>query len=264
MAHINHWKLRRLARRALVVLECHRQKEVIIEAFGASLAPAASSYIDLYDALLDFGVPNRKTASNFGNNDVEVESQDAEQSRVLLERLRTLATKLLGWTTLVKTHVPSLRQGTICTSIRSPSDIIRESRRLIRFARHSVGMDGLGLRYAKMLEADLSQAINQLQDYFNFHDRSTLQLEHMRNELELSSERLKRELAGFRRVITLVLGPQHPHAKTLRVERSAIRDAVDDPELGYLDWENLDSADEDVLDCALQHGQKDQSPSQFQ
>lgn len=189
-----HWKLRRLAPRALRALEAHGKTAPFLGAFEMTLRPAAQKFMDAFDA--------SRTA--------EAASNQVKAGRDSLERLRA---SVRGWLGHFGRDVPDFDAAGLGTA-DVPDDLIAGATRMLHVV---TSPRAVHLSYAAAAEADLRAAIeNAAKGWGDAHARLTGQQDLLKQTREAATA-FQAELVAFRRALRVTLGTSHRDFQALRV-----------------------------------------------
>ena len=141
MGSTTHWKLRRLAPRALRVLERRKNESPIIMAYAGSLTAKAQAYIEVYD-----------TAARFG---AQWNKELAEGRSAVSIALRTMR----GWLPLVQRDAPGFDGADYGDKPAVPDDVIEDAGRLHDFVQDYRDAAGQPLAFREACLAQLGPAV---------------------------------------------------------------------------------------------------------
>ncbi len=192
-----HWKLRRLAPRALRSLDAHGKATPFLGAFGTTLVPAAQKFIEVFDA--------SRTA--------EAASNQVDDGLEAIERLRA---SVRGWLGHISRDIPDF-DGVGLGAAEVPDDLIAGATRMLHVV---TSPKAAHLSYIAAAEADLRAAIDSAsREWSEAHARLTEQQDLLRQTREAGTA-FQAELVAFRRALRVALGTSHRDYQVLRVRGS--------------------------------------------
>lgn len=222
------WKLRRLAPRALRVLERRKSEAPVLAAYEPRLVPAAQRYIAAYDRAAGYrSTWLREMAEGRG-------------------AMAVLASTVQAWVPLVTGDIANLNSSDFATSPVA-DDVISAAERMLEMAGAHVDAQGSALPYREALVADVSARLAA-----GLKERSEAEAADRAYQQILADARdaygeLGVVLGAFRKSLGAVFGRNDKDFQKLRVQRAAQRDEDDDPNAPVPELPDLPGDDEDEI-----------------
>jgi len=209
MATLPQWMLRRLAPRALRVLERQEQREPALAAHRGRVGDSAQAFITAYDGVSTFVSTSGPSRSG------QVESIDV------------LKRKLSGWTPLLVDDLAGFDRGEFAANDNVADDLFQRVDRLLKIVE-AQGAEGDVVPYAEQMVADLRAALDAAKADAKNIGASSSEEADMRAAVRETAERFHRDLIAFRRTLRAHVGRSHPEYQKLRVVRVRTTDGDDD------------------------------------
>ncbi len=204
------WKLRRLAPRALRVLERRKSDAPVLTAFEPKLVPAAERYITAFDRAAGY----RSTWL-----------REMDEGR---GAMAVLTSTVQGWLPLVVGDIANLNSSDFAPSPVA-DDVITAAQQLIDMAGEHVDAQGNALPYREALVADVSAKIAA-----GVKERTEAEAADRAYQQILADARdahveLNTVLKAFRKSLRAMFGSNDKDFQKLRGQRASQRDEDDDP-----------------------------------
>ncbi len=209
MATLPQWMLRRLAPRALRVLERQEQREPALAAHRGRVGASAETFIAAYDGVSTFVSASGPSRSG------QTESIDQ------------LKRKLSGWTPLLVDDLAGFDRGDFAADGAVPDDLFQRVERLIKIVEAN-GTEGGSVPYAQALIDDLQAALDEAKADSKVLGASSSEEADLRSAARVAADVFHRDLIAFRRTLRAHVGRSHPEYQKLRVVRVRSTDADDD------------------------------------
>lgn len=208
---MSHWKARRLASRAVKVLDRHKAQSAAIAAYEQSLRTAAGDFIRIYAQATGYESTWR----------VEM----TEGRGAMAELKRTIE----SW----KPHVARERPGFDLTTIADrptvPEDLIEDALALADEHDRIVDASGTTREWAAGGAAALRAAAQKAEKETDESAAADASYNKLLADTRGAYTTFNAELSRFRATLRSVLGSSHPDFQKLRAERSGTADTDDDP-----------------------------------
>jgi hypothetical protein len=230
---------RRLASRALRVLNRHKETQPAIGAYENTLSVSAAQFIAHYDKARAF------------------EATRAKSMKGGKGATRELLMKLRGWTALVQKYIDGFDRSTYGDKHEVPDDVISDAENFLLILDEHNSTEETPLAVTDALKADLEAALEAARaEWFGAGDASSEQ-ESLRKMVRDSGETFQGDLVSFRQTLRAFLGKTHVDYRKLRVLRATVEDEDDDavardlPDDNELDLVDVGGGgDEEVLEEA--------------
>lgn len=209
MATVPQWMLRRLAPRALRVLERQESREPALAAHRGRVGVSAQDFINAYDDVSTFTTSSGPSRS--GRN----------------ESIEQLRRKLSGWTPLVAGDLPGFDRSEFAADETVADDLFQRVERLLKIVERQA-TDGVTLPYAENLATDLGEALAAAKEDAKVVGTSSSEEADLRAAARDAADRFHDDLISFRRTLRAHVGRSHPEYQKLRVARVRSTDADDD------------------------------------
>ena len=198
MPAISQVTLRRLAARALRVLERHKQREPAIGALVGSLDVDAKAFIDAYDAVMS-GSPARRFGSTSGSAQIEA-----------------LVKKQRMWLALLTKDVPQFKRAEYLKNTAVADDVIASAQQLLGAVEDYNATAPEPLAYAEDLSTDLETALSELQQMVGARNDARADHTELLATARRSADAFYRELIALRSTLSAAVGRSHPDYRLLR------------------------------------------------
>lgn len=205
------WKSRRLAARAVKVLDRHKGSVPAIAAFEAPLGTAARSFITGYDASWSYNARWR------------VEMQQGRGS------VAALAKELELWKPHVARERPGFDLSRIADRPAVPEDLIEDALALADELREIRGSDGEVAPWAATAAASILEKAAVAERETDEAAAADAEYSSLLRTTREAHAVFDAELGRFRSTLRAALGSSHPDYQKLRDRRAGTRDVDDDP-----------------------------------
>ena len=193
------WKLRRLAPRALSVLERHRELSTL-QHFEQTLPVTVAKFVELYDSGRVL-VASRRTVSG-------------------LPALETLRARILSWSGPVARDIPGMDVKALANQrVTAVDDVVSNGERLLELARSHAASGKGELPYLAQLEQSMTAAIADVRTQWEQFQAQMAKEQATLAEARLAAQALHRELIAFRRALRGELGASHRDYRQLLIGR---------------------------------------------
>ena len=210
MGRITQVQLRRLAARALRVLERHQERQPALKAFVGSLDLDAKAFIEAYDTVVS-GTSARKRRREGGE----------ESTKELVHKMRM-------WFAHLAKDIPTFERSAYLARPTVVDDVISDTERLLSAVEEHQNATGGALAYGDMLKEDIEAALEAVLAAYGSHANN-------RSEYALALKRAREmakafhaELVAFRHTLGSELGRSHPDYLMLRSSAKQQGDGEDD------------------------------------
>jgi hypothetical protein len=200
-------RLRRLAPRALRVVERHQEEHSDIAHYQGTLVPAALDFIERYGTIVTNGsrAPNRTSEAHTSVNH--------------------LMTRARAWFGPLQRDLPGIELRPASTV---PDDVLAAVEHVLDHIEPRIA-DGT-LPYGEALMADLGGALEAARAEWKAAQAAMAQAQAERAELRIAANRFVDELIALRKTLRATLGSSHRDYQKLRTARASVPDADDTPE----------------------------------
>jgi hypothetical protein len=222
------WKLRRLAPRALRVLERRKSEAPVLAAYEPKLVPLAQVYIAAYDR-----------AAGYRSTWLREMAEDRGA-------IATLASTVQGWVPLVAGDIANLNASDFAPSPVA-DDVVTAARLLIDMVAGHVDAEASALPYRDVLIADVGVKIAA-----GLKERAEAEAADREYQQILATARVayadfNTVLQAFRKSLGTIFGRNDKDFQKLRVQRAAQRDDDDDPGAPVPELPDAPGDDEDDI-----------------
>jgi len=218
--------LRRLAPRALRVLERHGPKHEVLLSIEESFRIIALAYIKAYD---EVRTSKPHTAL------------ELRQGRVATRRLLVVNRSWLGW---LARDFDDFDGSAFSSDTSTPDDVIADGERIVDFVARHEALTGEALPYGAKLIEDVSQALGEARKEWTEAQDAMAEHQEKQAEVRRLASELQQNLVALRRTLRTVLGTSHRDYQKLRLAKTS----------------HLDEEDAEVLDGHGQPGDPIPSP----
>ena len=205
---VPHWKLRRVAQRAIAVQKRHHDASAAIQQFDKTLEPTVTRFVNLFDA------------SRAGSP----AALELAEGHKAVSELRLV---MRGWLSLVARDIAGFNAQSFDDRPLVPDDVIGSAQRLLEVVR-TFKRDGEPLAYVAQVEESLGGAIDKALKAWSDAQEHLTAHQALLAETREAAVALHKELIALRRALRVVLGMQHRDYRTLRTVRSAAKDDADE------------------------------------
>ncbi|AKF09340.1 hypothetical protein [Sandaracinus amylolyticus] len=205
------WKSRRLAPRALKVLERHKGSSPAVAVFEAPLGTAARAFVAAY------------TEAGAYKARWRVEMDEGRGSMLALKK------EIDVW----KPHVARERPGFDLAGIGDkptvPEDLIEDAQALADELREVRGADGATVAWAAAAATSITEKASRAENETDEAAAADARYSSLLSQVREAQAVFDAELSRFRATLRSLLGSSHPDFQKLRVSRASSRDGDDDP-----------------------------------
>lgn len=216
MASTPQWKLRRLASRAIRVVERRSEQNAALKSFGSSLVPVANDYIASYDGVKRFGAKWQKEMA---------EGKGA---------VSALITVMRAWLPRLSVDLPHFDRSTFADTA-VPDDVMEDAERLRDTIddHEALAADPANelkpLSYASDLTSKLDAAYAAATKEWREAEEADSEYQQALQKTRALAGQLQQELVAFRETLMTVVGRSDTDYQKLRTQRAAAPDPEDDP-----------------------------------
>jgi hypothetical protein len=204
------WKQRRLASRALRILDRHQGKSLAVAAYQPTLGHSAAAFVAAYDQLKAFSTTR---------------SGRMEQGRTATVRLLKL---LRAWTAVAQPQVPGFDRSTFGDKPAVPDDVISDAEHFVQIIeQHNAEAQG-PLGFTDGLMQELLPAIEAAKTEWSSAGLSRADHNELLAVVREASGAFSVDLVAFRQTLLAIIGRGHPDYQKLRVARARTDDDDDD------------------------------------
>jgi hypothetical protein len=216
MATAPQWKVRRLASRAVRVVERRGAEDLTLKAFETTLIPVANQFIASYDGIKRFNAKWQKELR--------------EGHGAVADLIKTIR----KWLPRLAADIPHFDRSTFADTA-VPDDVIEDAQRLretIEDHQELQAEPGSGLKplgYASALLADLETSFGRaLKEWREAETADSAYQQALERTRRLAGEFFQ-ELIAFRETLASVVGRSDTDYQKLRTSRATTQDTEDDP-----------------------------------
>lgn len=206
-----HWKLRRLAPRAIRIVKRRASESPVIASFEATTVPKAEIYITTYDKCMKFT----------GSWKQEM-SQGHAAIGVLLRVIH-------AWAPLLKRDVPGFDGSTFGDQPQVPDDVIEDGERMASIIDEYRDGTGNPLPYQKTALDGFTPALQAAVKEWGEAEAADSTYQHLLADVRSQADHLQSDLVALRRCLLATVGRPDKDYQKLRAERAGVPDEDDDP-----------------------------------
>ncbi len=206
-----HWKLRRLAPRAIRVVKRRATESPVIASFDQSLVPKANAYVASYDKCMKFEAEWKR------------EMNEGRAANAALLKL------IQSWAPLLKRDVPGFDSSTFGDQPQVPDDVIEDGERLVSVIEEFRDPKGNPLPYQKAALDGLVPALQAAVKEWSEAEAADSEHQRLLATVREQAEALQGDLIALRRILMVTVGRSNRDFQKLRAERAALPDDEDDP-----------------------------------
>lgn len=205
------WKLRRLAGRAIRVVDRRKGQSRALAVCEASLPAKARAYMEAYDGASRYGGTYRRELA---------EGKNAAAG---------LLAKIMAWVPLAARDIKGMIAGDFGDQRNVPDDIVDDADRLYDlFDEHRDDL-GAPLAYREAALADLGPAIDAATKEWGEAETADKRYQDMLRTVRQTAVAFDDDLKPFRRSLAAVTDRKDKDYQKLRASRAAAADDDDDP-----------------------------------
>jgi hypothetical protein len=211
MTKVPQWKLRRLASRAIRVLDRKINEDPVFKAYEYALRPVARDFIKCYDDISKYSVTL---------------TQEREQSKKAARKLFEV-TRI--WLPLLKRDVKNFNDQSYRNTTVT-DDILEDGNRLFDFVTDYTDENGNQLPYSQDILEGLEPLLNSALKEITEAEQADSTYQLLSRATRENASKLQQELVAFRRTIAIFSGRNDKDYQKLRESKSHVPDTDDDPE----------------------------------
>jgi hypothetical protein len=209
---VPQYVLRRLAQRALRVLERHGATHEVLAAIEESFRLVAEAFIKAYD--------QARTSKPH-------KALELRQGRVATKVLHTTLRSWLGW---LARDFDDFDGSAFSSEPSTPDDVIADGERMVDFVARHEATTGEKLPYADKLIAEVSQALGAARKEWTEAQDAMVAHQELQAQVRALAGELQQNLVALRRTLRTVLGTSHKDYQKLRLAKTSHLDE-EDPEV---------------------------------
>lgn len=211
MASSTLWKLRRLAPRALRVLDRHKAKSPAIAAFTDKMVPTAEAFIAAYDETGRYEPTWRK----------EMDEGRGAVKEVLIT--------MRSWLPLVQRDILGFNSASFGDCPTVPDDIIEDGSRLFDLVNDYHNVQGQPLPYQKACCETLEVVLKNATKEVTEAEVADKKYQELMAQVRQTAAVFDMNLQAFRKTLAVITGRNDKDYQKLRAQKAEIADAEDDP-----------------------------------
>jgi hypothetical protein len=204
------WKQRRLASRALRILDRHQGKSLAVAAFQPTLGQSAAAFIAAYDQLKAFSTTR---------------SGRMELGRTATVKLLKL---LRAWTAVAQPQVPGFDRSEYGDKPAVPDDVISDAEHFLQTVDQHNTQSEAPLAFTDDLEQELLPAIEAAKTEWASAGLSRADHNELMAVVREASRAFAIDLVAFRQTLQAIIGRGHPDYQKLRTAKARADDDDDD------------------------------------
>lgn len=204
------WVLRRLAERAVRVVERHRSKHAAIEAYVDSLVPVAERYVAEYDRSRTTG-PGRV--------------KETAEAKAAADALRQV---VITWGAHLQRDMPGIDLAVFRNYSSPPDDLIAAAARLMEAVAAHVETAESPVSYAEPMTAEIEAAQAKAIKERDEAQDLLAQLQEQAARVRESGKELQAGLVSLRKTLRATLGPSHRDCVKLRLAQAKVEERDED------------------------------------
>lgn len=210
MASSTYWKLRRLAPRAIRVIERRRGESGVLEAYAGTLIPKAEAFISAYDESGKYGAAWRKEMDE-GRGAI----------KAVLDTMRS-------WLPLVQRDVPGFEGRDFGDKPDVPDDVIEDAGRFFDIVADYQNDAGEPLKYQDNLLQKLEPALQSAIKEWGEAESADKKYQSLLASMRQTAQAFDDDLKPFRRSLAVVAGRSDKDYQKLRAQKAQTSDEDDD------------------------------------
>ncbi len=208
---VPHWKLRRLAVRAIRIAKRRAAESPAIASFEATAVPKAESYMATYDKCMKFDATWKKEMS-----------EGRTAIALLLKQIQL-------WAPLLKRDVPGFNGSTYGDQPQVPDDVIEDGERMASVIEEFRDSKGNPLPYQKAALDGFGPALQAAVKEWTEAEAADSEHQRLLASVREIADDLQQDLVALRRTLLVAVGRADRDYQKLRAERAGLPDEDDDP-----------------------------------
>jgi hypothetical protein len=205
------WKLRRLAPRAIRVVQRRGTESPALAAYSATLVPKAETFISAYDKAGKYEATWRK--------------EMGEGKGAVASVLKTMR----AWLPLVQRDVPGFDSSSYGDQPTVPDDVLEDGGRLFDVVHDHLDAAGNPLAYRDAFIADFDGILKEAGKEWSEAEAADKSYQALLAAVRQGAEQFDLELVAFRKTLSSVVGRGDKDFQKLRAERAQAPDEEEDP-----------------------------------
>ena len=212
MASATMWKLRRLAPRAVRVINRQVNDSRAIKAYEETLIPKAQTFMTAYDQSARYEATARSEMKE-GKGAIDA----------LLKNTRS-------WLPLVQRDIVGFDSSDFGDKPGVPDDVIEDADRLYDVVHDYSDQDGKPLRYQEACLGELEPAIQLATNEWTEAEAADKTYQDLLGKVRSSAEVFDTEIQAFRKTLASIVGRSDKDYQKLRSKKAQALDEDDDPQ----------------------------------
>jgi len=206
-----HWKLRRLAPRAIRVVGRRAMESAVIASYTQTTIVKAKAYIAAYDLSVKFGINYKK---------------EMEEGRSAIAVLLKL---IQSWAPALKRDVPGFDGSVYGDQPQVPDDVIEDGERMVSVIDEYKDGQGNPLTYRQAALDAFGPVLQAAVKEWGEAEAADSEYQRLLASVRSLADDLQRDLVALRRSLLAVVGRADKDYQKLRAERAGVPDEEDDP-----------------------------------
>ena len=212
MASATMWKLRRLAPRAVRVINRRVNDSRAIKAYEETLIPKAQTFMTAYDQSARYEATARSEMKE-GNDAIDA----------LLRNIRS-------WLPVVQRDIVGFDSSDYGDKPDVPDDVLEDAGRLYDVVDDYSDQDGKPLRYQDTCLTEFEPAIQRATKEWGEAEAADKTYQDLMSKVRTSAEAFDTELQAFRKTLASLVGRSDKDYQKLRAKKAQTLDEDDDPQ----------------------------------
>jgi hypothetical protein len=205
-----HWKLRRLAPRAVRIVKRRAPESTVIASLAQTTVPKAEAYMAAYDKCMKSGANLKKEMAE-GRN-----------------AIAALLKQIQSWAPLLKRDLPGFDSGSYGDQPQVPDDVIEDGERMASVIDEYRAAAGDPLPYQKAALDALGPALQAAVKEWSEAEAVDSDHQRLLAAVRKLADDLEGDLVALRRSLLVVVGRTDRDYQKLRAERAGLPDEDDD------------------------------------
>ncbi len=206
-----HWKLRRLAPRALRIVKRRAAESPALQTFVVTTVPKAESYISTYDKCVKFEASWKREMT---------EGRDS---------ITALLKQIQVWCPLLKRDVPGFDGSIYGDQPQVPDDVIEDGERMASVIDEFRDSKGNPLPYQKVALDAFGPVLQSAVKEWAEAEAADSEHQQLLASVRVLADDLQTDLIALRRSLLATVGRADKDYQKLRAERAGFPDEDDDP-----------------------------------
>lgn len=206
-----HWKLRRLAPRAIRIVKRRAAESPVLATYEPTIVAKANAYMAAYDRCMKFETDWRREMAE-GRN----------ASAALLKQIQL-------WAPLIKRDVPGFDGASFVEQAQVPDDVIEDGERMASMIDEFRDGGGNPLPYQKTALDAIGPVLQAAVKEWGEAEAADSEHQRLLGSVRRLADELQTELIPLRRSLLAAVGRSDRDYQKLRAERAGMPDDDDDP-----------------------------------